>query len=185
MADRSVVTFVLGGRRSGKSRFAQEAALALSPTPVYLATARIWDGDFAARVDRHKADRDERWSTVECEKTISELRFEPGAVVVLDCITLWATNFFTDVEGDRERTIADCRREWDAFAASAVPDTSHLIVVSNEIGLGVHPESALANRFVDVQGFLNQMIAEHADRVVLMVAGIPTYIKGDASWLQL
>lgn len=178
------LTLVLGGRKSGKSRFAQDAARKLAADPVYVATARIWDEDFAERVRRHQADRGPEWRNVECEKSLSSLSFADGAVVLLDCITLWLTNFLMDAEGDRDQTMRASQEEWHSFLAGPVPDVAQLIVVSNEVGFGVHPESDLANRFADVQGMMNQRIARDADRVVLLVAGIPTYIKGDDAWLR-
>jgi adenosylcobinamide kinase/adenosylcobinamide-phosphate guanylyltransferase len=178
------LTLILGGTRSGKTSFAQAAALRLTDNPIYVATARVWDGDFAARVARHKADRGPEWRSLECEKRLSELKLPRRSVVVVDCVTLWLTNFIIDADGDREQTLEESQREWEAFAAGPAKSAAHLIVVSNELGLGVHPPEELGRKFADVQGFTNQRLAASAQRVVLMVAGIPMYVKGDKAWLQ-
>ncbi len=98
------IIFITGGVRSGKSSHAQELALRLSSTPVYLATARRWDAEFEQRISRHRQDRDERWTSIEEEKHISRLPLQ-GRVVVIDCITLWITNFFTDTRGDIDASL--------------------------------------------------------------------------------
>lgn len=166
------ITFITGGVRSGKSRFAQQLAEQRSEDPVYLATARIWDDDFAARVKNHQSGRDQRWQTVEEEKWLSKHDLG-GRTVLLDCITLWLTNFFYDHQNQVEETLEEAKREWKAFVASDID----LIVVSNELGMGVHPENEVARKFADVQGWMNQFIARQADEVYLMVAGIAVKIK--------
>lgn len=166
------ITFITGGVRSGKSRFAQQLAEQRSDKPVYLATARIWDDDFARRVKRHLADRDQRWQTVEEEKWLSKHDFR-GRIVVLDCITLWLTNFFYDNRNQVEATLEQAKKEWTAFVACDMD----LIVVSNELGMGVHPEHELARKFADIQGWMNQFIARQADEVYLMISGIAVKIK--------
>lgn len=88
-----MIYLITGGQRSGKSSYAQELALSLTDEPIYVATARVWDDDFQARVERHKEDRDERWTTMEVEKALADLDLD-GKVAVIDCITLWLTNFF-------------------------------------------------------------------------------------------
>jgi adenosylcobinamide kinase/adenosylcobinamide-phosphate guanylyltransferase len=168
-----MIALVVGGARSGKSRYAQNVALALSASPVILATSRTWDADHAARIARHKADRGPEWTTVEEEKAIARADLA-GRVVVVDCVTLWLANFFADAN-------------WDASAArvSATAELARVfaidatwIFVSNEIGMAPHAETESARKFVDLQGFLNQEIAARADAVALMVAGIPVRVKG-------
>ena len=166
------ITFITGGSRSGKSRFAQQLAEQRSENPVYLATARIWDDDFAARVKRHRSDRDERWETVEEEKWLSEHDLS-GRTVLVDCITLWLTNFFHDQQYQSDETLKAAREEWIRFTDR----NADLIVVSNELGMGVHPENEAARKFADVQGWMNQFIARQAEEVYLMVSGIPVKIK--------
>ncbi len=166
------ITFITGGARSGKSSFAQQLAEKQSTDLVYLATARIWDDDFANRVARHKADRDKRWQTIEEEKELSKHDLK-GKTVLLDCITLWLTNFFHDNKYQLNETLDVATAEWEKF----IVQDMHLIVVSNELGMGVHPENEVARKFADLQGWMNQQIAEQADTVYLMVSGIPVKIK--------
>jgi len=166
------VTFITGGARSGKSRFGQLLAEQRSDNPVYLATARIWDDDFADRVKRHRSDRDERWETIEEEKWLS-VHDLSGRTVLVDCITLWLTNFFHDQQYQPDETLKAAREEWIRFAAM----DADLIVVSNELGMGVHPEQEAARKFADLQGWMNQLIARQAEAVYLMVSGIPVKIK--------
>jgi len=169
----ATTTFITGGVRSGKSSFAQRLAEECSERPIYLATARIWDDDFASRVKRHQADRDERWQTVEEEKGLSKHDFT-GKTVVLDCITLWLTNFFHDHDYRLEEALEAAKSEWTKFMAQDMD----LIVVSNELGMGVHSENEMARKFADLQGWMNQFIAKQAGTVYLMVSGIPVKIKG-------
>ncbi len=168
----ATITFITGGARSGKSRFAQQLAEQRSDRPVYLATARVWDDDFAARIRRHRADRDQRWETMEEEKWLSRHDLS-GRTVVLDCVTLWLTNFFYDNGSEAELTLEEAKREWKAFIAREMD----LIVVSNELGMGVHPENEAARKFADLQGWMNQFIAEDAGEVYLMLSGIAVKLR--------
>ncbi|SFE56412.1 bifunctional adenosylcobinamide kinase/adenosylcobinamide-phosphate guanylyltransferase [Sunxiuqinia elliptica] len=168
----AAITFITGGARSGKSSFAQQLAESLSERPVYLATARIWDEDFAQRVRRHQSDRDERWQTLEEEKELSKHALG-NRVVLMDCVTLWLTNFFHDCDYDLEKALEQAKTEWQKFIDQEVT----LIVVSNELGMGVHPENEIARKFADLQGWMNQFIARQANTVYLMVSGIPLKIK--------
>ncbi|OQP46784.1 adenosylcobinamide kinase/adenosylcobinamide phosphate guanyltransferase [Niastella populi] len=162
-----------GGARSGKSRYAQELALQLSNTPVYLATARHWDDDFEKRIQRHQAERDERWTSIEEEKNISGLSFLNN-VVVVDCVTLWLTNFFTDNKYDIDACLQQCKQEIDKLNRAE----NTFIIISNELGMGMHAETEIGRKFTDLQGWMNQYIAKQADKVVFMVSGIPVAIKG-------
>src|SRR5882762_10203464 len=166
------VIFITGGARSGKSRHAQELALQLSATPVYVATARKWDGDFQERIRRHQQERDARWSSIEEEKYISRLELQ-GKVVVIDCITLWITNFFIDTKNDIDASLDACKKEIDELCRQ----DAVLIIISNEIGMGVHAETEIGRKFTDLQGWMNQYIAAKAGKVLLMVSGIPLMIK--------
>jgi adenosylcobinamide kinase / adenosylcobinamide-phosphate guanylyltransferase len=164
--------FITGGARSGKSRHAQELALRHSDRPVYVATARIWDEDFRERVRLHQQERDERWRSLEEERYLSRLPLE-GEVAVIDCVTLWITNFFSGTHGDVKACLEACRREIDALSAvNAV-----LIIISNEIGMGLHGDTEAGRKFTDLQGWINQYIAAAADEVIFMVSGIPLTIK--------
>ncbi len=166
------IIFITGGARSGKSSYAQQRAEALSDCPVYLATARIWDDDFKQRIARHKADRDDRWITVEDEKFVSKHNFS-GKTVLMDCVTLWLNNFFFDFQYDIDRALDEAKKEWDAF----IQQDCTLIVVSNELGMGVHASDDISRKFTDLQGWMNQYIAKNADEVYLMVSGIPMKVK--------
>jgi adenosylcobinamide kinase/adenosylcobinamide-phosphate guanylyltransferase len=164
--------FITGGARSGKSRYAQELALQWSAQPVYIATARAWDDEFKQRIQRHREDRDERWTSLEEEKFISRLSLQ-NKVVVIDCITLWLTNFFADSGSDVDECLRQCKKEVDAWQQM----NNRFIIVSNEIGMGIHAETAIGRRFTDLQGWMNQYIAQKADEVVLMVSGLPLKVK--------
>ncbi|NTV45035.1 MAG: bifunctional adenosylcobinamide kinase/adenosylcobinamide-phosphate guanylyltransferase [Chlorobiales bacterium] len=167
-----MIYYVSGGQRSGKSRYAQELALKLSDCPVYLATSRVWDDDHHARIDRHKKDRGDKWDTIEEEKFISKHDLS-GRVVVVDCVTLWLTNFFTDAGFDAEKALVEAKHEFDAFSCQNMTG----IIISNEIGMGVIAESNSVRKFVDLQGWMNQYIAQRADEAVFMVSGLPLRVK--------
>lgn len=169
------ITLITGGERSGKSRFAQEMAMKETPTPVYLATARVWDDEFRLRIERHQRDRGEQWTTIEEEKFLSRHELA-GRTVVIDCVTLWLTNFFCDAGNDcpLDDILREAREEFDRFTRP----TAHYIFVSNEIGMGGVPIDPVQRRFTDLQGWMNQYIAARADEVVLMVSGIPVGVKG-------
>jgi adenosylcobinamide kinase/adenosylcobinamide-phosphate guanylyltransferase len=166
------ITFITGGQRSGKSSFAQRLAEEKSESPVYLATAHIWDEDFKSRVIRHQSDRGEQWQTIEEEIEISKHDLA-GRVVLLDCITLWLTNIFYENKNDVDASLVSAQKEWNKFIAQDFT----LIVVSNEIGMGVHAENEIARKFADLQGWVNQYIAQSAHEVQLMISGIPVKIK--------
>ena len=165
--------FITGGQRSGKSSFAQQLALQKSAYPVYLATARIWDEDFKHRIERHRSDRGPQWTTLEEPLKISKTEIS-GRVVVVDCITLWLTNLFFD---NQENLVDEVLEMAKAEFEQLIKKEAILIVISNEIGLGGHAENAVARRFTDLQGWMNQFIASKADEVTLMVAGLPVKIK--------
>ena len=163
---------VIGGARSGKSRFASDLARSLTPRPVMLATSRPWDDDHRARIERHVRDRGPEWRTVEEERRLSAIGFR-HEVVVVDCITLWLTNVFIDMGRDPERCLVEAKAEVERVLL--VPN--QWIFVTNELGQGVHAPDASTRAFVDLQGFVNQHLASRVDDVVLMVAGIPLTVK--------
>jgi adenosylcobinamide kinase/adenosylcobinamide-phosphate guanylyltransferase len=168
-----MLILVTGGARSGKSAYAQNLALSLSNQPVYVATARNWGGDFGDRIRQHQAERGEAWTNFEEEKVVSQLPLH-DRVVVIDCITLWLTNFFLDGDADVEQSLRALQAEIDAIAQ--VPGT--FIIVTNELGMGVHADTKMGRKFIDLQGWANQYVASKAEQVVLMVSGIPVKIKG-------
>ncbi|KQX06296.1 bifunctional adenosylcobinamide kinase/adenosylcobinamide-phosphate guanylyltransferase [Flavobacterium sp. Root420] len=168
-----MIYLITGGERSGKSSYAQNLALRLSDTPMYVATARKWDDDFQTRIDRHQQERDERWTNIEKEKYLSEIDFSEK-VALIDCVTLWLTNFFTDHKYDVTLSLEEAKKE---FLAIANQENATMIIVTNEIGMGVHAETHIGRKFTELQGWMNQFLASKADEVVLMVSGIPVKIK--------
>ena len=168
------ITLVTGGERSGKSGFAQKMALSETPHPVYLATSRIWDEEFRLRVLRHQADRGPEWTNIEEEKELSKHNVE-GRVVIIDCVTLWLTNFFFDNEKEKsiDEIIEMAKQEFTRFTSQ----NAHFIFVTNEIGMGGVPIDPVQRKFTDLQGWMNQFIASNADEVFLMVSGIPMEVK--------
>ena len=166
------IILVTGGQRSGKSGFAQRLALSLSETPVYLATSRIWDEEYRKRIERHQRERGSQWTNIEEEKQLSLHRLE-GRVVVIDCLTLWATNFFFDNESEVEKSLEELKKEFDRFT----DQDATFIFVTNEIGMGGIAENTIQRRFSDLQGWMNQYVAGKADEVVLLVADIPAFNK--------
>lgn len=168
----SYIHMITGGERSGKSSYAERIALELSSTPTYVATARIWDEEFRLRVLNHQHRRGAEWTNLEVEKHLSQHDFT-GQVVLVDCVTLWATNFFFDLEGRLEEALSLLQAELDALARQ----DAHFIFVTNEIGMGGVSMDATQRRFTELQGWLNQYLANLAQRVTLMVSGIPLQVK--------
>lgn len=169
-----MIYLITGGERSGKSAYAENLAMELSDKPLYVATARKWDDDFQNRIERHQQDRDHRWTNIEKEKYLSEIDFS-NKVAVVDCVTLWLTNFFVDSQNDLRLSMQQAKEEIDAIA---IQENTNIIIVTNEIGMGVHADTAIGRKFVELQGWINQYIAQKAEKVVLMVSGIPVKIKG-------
>jgi adenosylcobinamide kinase/adenosylcobinamide-phosphate guanylyltransferase len=169
--------FILGGARSGKSRFAVSDG-ALPGRVAFVATARATDDEMARRIARHRAERPRHWTTVEepyeLVRRLAGLEDAYDAVVV-DCLTLWVSNRL--LRGDTDDAVLD---EAEALAKLIGRRATSLTVVSNEVGEGVHPETAMGLRFRDLLGIVNQKVAGACDRVVLMVAGVPLTIKSIA-----
>lgn len=166
------IIFITGGQRSGKSLYARKLADKLTNQPIFLATSRVWDDDFKERIQRHQKDRGEQWQTIEEEKKISKLNLE-NRVVLLDCITLWLTNIFHDNQYKLDISLEEAKNEWQKF----VDHDFTLIVVSNELGMGIHSENEASRKFADLQGWMNQYIAAMANEVCLMISGIPVKIR--------
>lgn len=167
--------FVLGGARSGKSRFAQSHVEAVPGRLAYIATAQAFDVEMAERIDRHRADRGSRWTTVdapfELPAAIGAAAGQADAILV-DCLTLWLSNLMLageEVDHWRAGLIA-------AVAACPVP----IALVANEVGLSIVPDNALGRRFRDEAGRMNQDVAAACGRAVLVVAGLPLWLKGQA-----
>lgn len=166
------IILITGGARSGKSSYAEQRALELAQHPVYMATARIWDEEFAQRVKRHQEARGPRWENIEETKQLSKHDLK-GRVVLVDCVTLWCTNFFFDLDGEVETALAQVKEEFDRLVAQ----DALFIFVTNEIGLGGTSSNDLQRRFTDMLGWMNQHIARQADEVVMMVSGIPVPVR--------
>jgi adenosylcobinamide kinase/adenosylcobinamide-phosphate guanylyltransferase len=165
------LTLVLGGARSGKSRYAESLVTALPGPWIYVATAEARDAEMAERIAAHQARRGAGWRTLETPRDVVGAVTAHGTTPLLvDCLTLWLANALlasADVDAEIERLEA-------ALEQASAP----LVLVANEVGFGIVPDNALGRRFRDLQGLLNQRIAARADRVVLVVAGLPLTIKG-------
>lgn len=164
-------TLILGGARSGKSLHAEKLALAAPGRPIHIATAEALDAEMAERIALHQARRDERWLSHEAPLDLVEAlaATEGGGARLIDCLTLWLSNL---MHHDR-----DWRREAEALAAALKLQSSPVILVANEVGMGIVPENALARRYRDAAGILNQIVAQAADEVILVVAGLPMRVK--------
>jgi len=163
---------VLGGARSGKSRFAEELVVRTGLPATYLATAEIRDAEMQARISAHRDRRGLDWTTVEEPLDLTDRLAQladPGRVILVDCLTLWLSNL---MEVER-----DVVREGDALAAALAEARGPVVLVSNEVGSGIVPMNALARRFADEQGRLNQKIAAAAQTVFLVAAGLPVRLK--------
>jgi adenosylcobinamide kinase/adenosylcobinamide-phosphate guanylyltransferase len=163
---------VVGGARSGKSAFAEGLISASGRPRRYIATAEAWDDEMRDRIARHREDRGTAWTTVETPLDLAAALTDvrPDEAVLVDCATLWLTNHLLadhDLAAETARLLA-------ALAKCRAP----VVIVSNETGWGIVPENALARRFRDEQGRLNQRIAAQADLVVTVIAGLPMTLKG-------
>ncbi|WP_323041872.1 bifunctional adenosylcobinamide kinase/adenosylcobinamide-phosphate guanylyltransferase [Gemmobacter sp.] len=164
------LSFVTGGARSGKSAFAERLARLGPATHGYIATAEPWDEEMRDRIARHRLDRGTGWHTVEAPLDLPAALSQTQGAVLIDCATLWLTNhLLADHDLD-----AETARLLDALARHAAP----VIIVSNEVGWGIVPDNALARRFRDAQGRLNQRLAARADLAVAVIAGLPLVLKG-------
>jgi adenosylcobinamide kinase/adenosylcobinamide-phosphate guanylyltransferase len=166
------LTVVTGGAKSGKSRFAEGLATASGRPRVYIATAEAWDDEMRSRIAAHLKDRGTGWQTVEAPRDVAGALalVGPEAVVLLDCATLWLTNHML--------ADADLARESATLLQALKNCPAPVIVVTNELGWSIVPDNALARRFRDAQGRLNQQLAAQADLVVAVISGLPLVLKG-------
>ena len=164
------LSLVLGGARSGKSRYAEALITRLPPPWVYVATAQAFDDEMRTRITEHRARRAAGWRTMEAPLALPDaLRDAGDAPVLVDCLTLWLSNLMlADADLDAAEAALD----------AALDRAAPTVVVSNEVGLGIVPDNALARRFRDRAGQLHQRLAARADRVVFTVAGLPLFVKG-------
>lgn len=170
MAGRSLL--VLGGARSGKSRIAQQRAETIGGELVYMATAEALDGEMAERIARHRADRDGRWRTIECPLALTETIAREqgdGRVLLVDCLTLWLSNL---MHAERDVMAAA-----GSLAKTLGETQGTIILVANEVGLGLVPDTPLGRRFRDEAGRLNQSIAAAASEVLFVAAGLALQLK--------
>lgn len=172
------IYFILGGARSGKSTFAEQLAHRRAGDDVlFIATAEALDDEMRVRIAKHRADRPAAWQTLEAPRdlisALARLETIPR-LVILDCLTLWLTNELLADETDLERRLT---RELDLVTEWARIKSIDLVIVSNEVGLGIVPDNALSRTFRDVLGRLNAGAARHADFVFWMVAGLPVEVK--------
>ena len=166
------ITYITGGERSGKSAYAQKLAIQQSDNPIYLATAQRLDADMEARVQKHRLDRGPEWQLIEEPLYISNCKLD-GRMVVLDCITLWLTNIYFNTNENTEESLEWAKQQWNIL----ITKETDLIVVSNELGMGVHGQTKTTRGFVELQGWMNQYIAASSHKAWLMVSGIPVPIK--------
>ena len=167
--------FITGGARSGKSAFAEKLASSLAGRRAYLATAQALDPEMAARIEKHKKDRDTAWDTYEEPIAVAELLKKLSGrydVVLLDCLTLWLSNVMAHTDGEEAVSSRS-----DELAIAIREFGGACIIVSNEVGLGIVPDNPLARKFRDFAGMLNQKMAFFADEVYFTAAGIPMKIK--------
>ncbi len=166
-------TFILGGARSGKSRFAENLIATSGLERHYIATGRAWDDEMQARIDQHRADRGPFWTTHEEPLDLTERLTAidaEGRAILVDCLTLWLTNLM--MEG------RDIAAQSAALAGFLPHAKARLVIVSNEVGLGIVPENRMAREFRDHAGRLHQMIAASAEDVYFIAAGLPLKMKG-------
>ena len=166
------LSLILGGARSGKSDFAEKLATSANRPRTYIATSQAFDTEMEAKIAKHREDRGPDWQTIEAPLDIEAALAEvsPEAVVLIDCLTLWLSNQM-HAEAEIENEI---NKLLTALSASAIP----VICVSNEVGMGLVPETPLGRQFRDLQGHLNRKVAEQADLAVFVAAGLPLILKG-------
>jgi len=178
------ITLIIGGARSGKSNLAEKLAAEVGEAVVYVATAGVGDEEMAERVKQHRLRRPEGWATVEETHDLPGvlLGLSPGAVALVDCLTLWMSNLLLDDRvpqlaagaAEKEEYIIDQAR---ALVQAARDRQLHLLLVSNEVGCGLVPEYELGRVYRDIAGRVNQLLAGLADRVIYVVAGLPLELK--------
>lgn len=149
-----------------------QRARANSNRPVYIATAGSQDAEFDERIERHRQDRGDEWTVYEQYKNIHSLPLA-GKTVVVDCVTLWLSNLFFEFKNDVDTTFSQFKEEMEALAEI----NASIILVSNEIGMGVHAQTKMGRQFTDLHGWANQFTAARADEVICMISGLPLYLK--------
>ena len=166
------IILITGGQRSGKSTYAEQLALSLTENPIYIATAHVWDDEFRNRVEKHKERRGSEWTNIEEEKYLSNHKYQ-GRTILIDCLTLWSTNFFFENKSDVNLSLSQLKKEFDDFTNQ--DDT--FIFVTNEIGCGGVSDNEIQRKCTDLLGWTNQYVVSKADEVYCMISGIALKIK--------
>ena len=176
----SKIIFIIGGARSGKSSFALKEASTIPGKKAYIATAEALDSEMKCRIEKHRKDRGNNWDVYEEPLKISDVLSDIKTkydVVVIDCLTLWLSNLM--------HSNKDIKSEIESFCSSLSTVHCPLFTVSNEVGMGIVPDNEIARKFRDMTGVLNQKIAEIADEVYVVTAGIPIKIKYQKSKIKI
>ena len=171
-----MIQLILGGARSGKSRFAEQAAKDSNLNVTYIATAQAFDREMQARIDHHQAQRPKHWTVIEEPLYLAECLMrvdEPNQLILVDCLTLWMSNLL--MHENAELQSQECLKLLEVLPTLQ----SELILVSNETGLGVIPMGEISRKFVDESGRLHQQLGQIAEKVVFCVAGFPMMLKGE------
>lgn len=166
-----MITFVFGGARSGKSAYA-EKLIEEQGGGIYLATSEIWDEEMQARVNEHQIRRNDMWKTIEEPIEIAPIIEQASQPMLVDCLTLWISNLMANEY--------DIAQETEKLCQALMKTKSHVVIVSNEVGLGIVPDNALARSFRDYSGRVNQAVAQVAHRVLFIAAGLPLILKDEA-----
>ncbi|MEM9640494.1 MAG: bifunctional adenosylcobinamide kinase/adenosylcobinamide-phosphate guanylyltransferase [Pseudomonadota bacterium] len=170
MSDTAKITLILGGAKSGKTTRALALAEAAAPERIYIATAQAFDDEMAAKIAAHQRERGSGWQTIEAPLDLTTVVGQGHAAVLVDCLTLWLSNLMHHKH--------DLDLATEAFLGALSDAPGPMILVSNEVGMGLVPETSLGRRFRDAQGRLNQRVAAAADRVEFVAAGLPLVLKG-------
>lgn len=172
----ATIYLVIGGSRSGKSRYAQRLAETLDKEKIYLATCPVIDAEITERIKRHQNDRDDSWTTIEEQIDISSIiqNLRSNQVLLVDCLTLWVNNLLYH---SPQMTEEHLPQQWEKVKAALIDAPGDVIFVTNEIGMGIVPETRQTRTYRDMVGRLNQLVAAIAHKVDLIVAGIPMTIK--------
>ena len=177
LIENSRVTIILGGARSGKSRFSQKLGESVTGKRLIIATAQPLDDEMRKKIKIHKISRGKNWKTIEEPLEISKVIWENGeryGLILIDCLTIWVSNLRERFVGDEEKILEEVRRLEEAVKGI----DARFIIVSNEVGMGIVPDNKMARQFRELLGIVNQRMAELSDKVILMVSGVPMIVKG-------
>ncbi|MCF6203571.1 MAG: bifunctional adenosylcobinamide kinase/adenosylcobinamide-phosphate guanylyltransferase [Methylococcaceae bacterium] len=173
-----MIELVLGGARSGKSRYAEQVANESGIPVIYIATAEAGDAEMQVRIEKHRQDRPEHWKTIEEPIKLADVIQQyssSNSCLLVDCLTLWLTNILFDKQGKEQQSLFE--RESQALFKVLDVFSGQLVMVSNEVGLGIVPIDKMTRRFVDEVGLLHQKIVSYSDKVVLVTVGLPQILK--------